>query len=321
MDFPSSNNRPVDDGTYVLTQNLEGGNNDGFVNNANVKYKLVDFKKTYAFVSPKLGANYNLSDHLNVFANFSRVYNEPRVKYFFNYGQPNDALDIEISDDYEFGIGYVANGFNFKLNLYNIEFQNKAYRIQDPTKANEPGYDYKGRRYIPVGDATYRGIEFNSNITLTKNLSLGTSVSRMENAWGDNVSDEAQEQLGIVEGNIEPGAPQFMMSNVVSYNNGPLYVSMAARWYKDYYILPDNGYVGLEYDTQTETYARQGDVLPSWSVVDVIVGWQQNVGMFNLNASLHINNILNEEYWQIGNQYGLLPGTERNALFNLVLGF
>ncbi len=347
-DFPSSNNRPAYEvgadgkpvldthgnkiytGSYVPNQNADGGNGDGFENftftddSGHVvipTFNLVDFDKVYNFLSPKLGLNYNVNKNINVFANYSRVYNEPRVKYFFNYGQPNDALDIEISDDYEFGIGFATRGFNFKLNLYNIEFQNKAYRIEDPSKANEPGYDYKGRRYIPVGDATYRGIEFNSNITLTKNLSLGTSVSRMENAWGSNISDEAKSQLGIEKGNIEPGAPQFMMSNVISYNNGPLYVSMAARHYKDYYILPSNGYAGLEYDTQTETYAREGDVLPSWSVVDVIVGWQQNVGIFNLNASLHMNNILNEEYWQIGNKYGLLPGSERNALFNLALGF
>lgn len=320
-DFPSSNNRPVADGTYVMTQNLEGGNNDGFVNNATAKYNLVDFTKNYQFVSPKLGANYNLTDHLNVFANYSRVYNEPRVKYFFNYGQPSDDLDIEISDDYELGMGFAVANFNAKLNLYNINFQNKAYRITDPTKANEPGYDYKGRRYIPVGDATYRGIEFNGNIMLSKHLKLGTSVSRMENAWDAGVSEEAKEQLGIKKGNIEPGAPQFMMSNVISYNNGPLYVSMAARHYKDYYILPGNEFVGLEYDTQTENYVKEGDVLPAWTVVDVIVGWQQNVGMFNLNASLHVNNILNEEFWQIGNEYGLMPGAERNALFNLVLGF
>ncbi|MCD4692286.1 MAG: TonB-dependent receptor [Calditrichales bacterium] len=321
-DFPSSNNRPVDDGTYVITQDGEGGNNDGFVNNADTAYTLIDYQKTYNFVSPKFGINYNIDKHINVFANYSRVYNEPRVKYFFNYGQPNEDLDIEIADDFELGLGYINAGFSLKLNLYQIEFQNKAYRIQDPAMANEPGYDYKGRRYVPVGDATYRGIEIGANIQLTKELDASLAVSSMENAWGDNLSAEAKDQLGIEEGDIEPGAPQFMTAGVLNYNRGPLYVSAAGRYYKDYYILPSNEAIGLYgYDTDTDTYAQNGNILPSWTTVDVIIGWKQNVGMFNLNASLHVNNLFDVEYWQIGNEYGVLPGTERNALFNLIIGF
>ncbi|NOX88235.1 MAG: TonB-dependent receptor [Calditrichaeota bacterium] len=319
-DFPSSNNRPVKNGDYTMKQTLEGGNKDGFVNNRDVKYKLVDYKKTYNFVSPKLGVNYNVNDHLNVFTNYSRVYNEPRVKYFFNYGQPNGNLPIETSDDYEFGFGFQDTGFKLKVNAYRILFSNKAYRIQDPEKANQPGYDYRGRRYVTVGKAIYNGIEIASNIVLTRNLDLALSITRMKNAWGDNVSEEARTQLGIEEGKIEPGAPQFMLSTVLNYQKGPFFISAAMRHYEDYYIMPDNDYVDLEYDVKTETVVKRGAVLPQWTVVDLIIGWKQNVGGLDLNASFHVYNLFDKDYWQIGNEYGLLPGSERNAQFSLSIG-
>ena len=318
-DFPSSNNRPVDGGSYVPHQNLEGGNNDGF-KNIDATYNLIDYNKTYVFVSPKFGANYNVNKNINLFANYSRVYNEPRVKYFFNYGQPNDDLNIEISDDYELGMGFVTSGFNFKLNLYRIDFQNKAYRIQDPTKANQPGYDYRGRRYVPVGTAHYTGVEFSTNMDLTRHLSFGAALTSMKNEWGNDISEEARTQLGIKEGNIEPETPQFMLSGTLNYLNGPLYVSAQAKYHKDYYILPSNDYVDLAYDADQGIVTQRGATLPDWTVVDLVVGWQDKFGGVNIDASLHMNNLLNAEYWQIGNQYGLMPGAERNIIFQLTVG-
>ncbi len=320
-DFPSSGNNPVPDGDFVLRQILSGGNNDGFMNNPDTTYKLVDYRKTYNFLSPKLGVNYNINDQMNVFANYSRVYNEPRVKYFFNYGKPSGDLPIETSDDFELGFGIHDEGFNLKLNAYQIIFNNKAYRIEDPEKANQPGYDYRGRRYVTVGKALYRGVEISANFALTRKLDLGLSVTRMNNAWSNDITQEAREKLGIEEGKIEPGSPQFMFNSVLNYQNGPFYISTALRHYRDYYIWPDNRYVDLEYDARTEMVVKRGNVLPAWTVVDVIVGWQKRLAGLDLNASLHVFNLFDEKYWQIGNEYGLIPGAERNAQLNFVIGF
>lgn len=309
-DFPSSNNYAVADGEEY---NFERGG---------AKYKLwKDYNKTYNFVSPKFGINYNISSRLNVFANYSKVYNEPRVKYFFFQGSPRD-LPTEISDDFELGLGFADQGFNFKLNLYRIDFSNKALRIADFRLANTPGYDYKGRRYVTVGTANYQGIEFTANMDLARNLNLGTSVSAMENAWGDDISEEAKTELGIQEGNIEPGVPQFMFAGVLNYKNGPFYLSGSAKFHKDYYILPSNDYEDLSYDVVTQQVTDRGKVLPSWTVVDLIIGWQQKMGGLNLNAALHFNNLLDANYWQNASDagYGLLPGAERNVIFNLAVG-
>ncbi len=319
-DFPSSNNSPVPNGSFKHKYVKEVEENTGKIIYADTTYNLVDYKKTYSFMSPKMGINYNVNEYVNVFANYSRVYNEPRVKYFFNYGRPNDNLPIETSDDYELGFGFQDQGFNLKVNLYRILFDNKAYRIQDPEKANEPGYDYRGRRYVTVGKAEYQGIEVSTNLQLTRDLDLGVSITKMKNAWSGDISEEAREQLGIEEGKIEPGSPQFMLNSVLNYQKGPFYVSTALHYYKDYYILPDNDYVDLEYDPTTETVVKRGAVLPAWTTVDVIIGWKKKLGGLDVNASFHVYNLFDEDYWQIGNEYGLLPGAERNMQFNLTIG-
>ncbi|MFQ5500634.1 MAG: TonB-dependent receptor domain-containing protein, partial [Candidatus Zixiibacteriota bacterium] len=311
-DFPSGNNRPVPGGTYVLTQNLEGGNNDGFVNNPDARYNLLDFTNDFNYFAPKLGANYNLSEELNVFANWSRAYNEPRVKYFFNLGQPQEELPIERSDDFELGFGVTQSKYHVKVNLYQINFKNKAFRIQDGTKANQPGYDYKGRRYVQVGSARYRGIEIAASGELLPGLELNTSISKTKNAWSDDITQEARDDLGIEEGFIEPEVPQLIVAGVVNYTKGRFFASGAVRYFNDYYIKTDNSEVDIEFDLVTNQATKKSAKLPSWTVADLILGYKFRFGQSNLNLSLHMNNLFDAEYFQIGNSFGLLPGPERN---------
>ena len=322
-DMPSNNNRPDPNGTFIIKQNLEGGNNDGFVNYADTTFTLLDFTKNYTFFAPKVGANYNINDMLNVFANYSRAYNEPRVKYFYNYGQPTDVLPIETSDDFELGFGVKQERFEVKVNGYYILFDNKAYQVQDQTKANEPGYDYKGRRYVEVGAATYRGVEVMANANIMTGLDVGLSVTKMENAWGDEITKQAQEDLGIESGFIEPGMPQFILNGNVDYSVGNFFVSGGFSFFQDYYILPDNSDVEVDGTVDSEgnfKATEKSPTLPTWKLINVILGYRLNLSGYNATLSLHLNNLLDENYLQIGNEYGVVPGSERNIQMNLSLG-
>ncbi len=318
--LPSNNNRPDPNGTYRVTQNLEGGNNDGYVNIPDTTYSLVDYRKSYNFLSPKFGVNYNVNREFNVFANVSRTYNEPRVKYFFNYGQPREDLKEEISTDFEVGIGYATQLFDGKINVYRIDFENKAFRVTDPTKANQPGYDYKGRRYVPVGEARYQGFEFSGAIRPYHNLEFGAAVTFASNQWVGEITKEAAEGLGIKEGNTEPEYPQNIYIGTVNYVSGDWFASLAARHFNSYYILSSNDPLPVEWDLANNKAAWESPKLPAWTVVDIILGYKLNVGETLLNFSLHMHNILDEEYWQIGNEYGVLPGPERNVFLNVAIG-
>ncbi len=58
--FPDSNNRPVTNGNFIPAQNLEGGNNDGFVDNPDATYKMVEFIIGYNLLISGYKANLSL---------------------------------------------------------------------------------------------------------------------------------------------------------------------------------------------------------------------------------------------------------------------
>jgi outer membrane receptor protein involved in Fe transport len=355
-DMPSSNNYPLDvdptnkgNGTWTGTATDDEGNL--------VEYSLWDYEKSYTYLSPKVGLNYNVNENLNVFANWSRAVNEPRVKYFFGYGSPNDDLDLETTSDIELGLGYRGEigsvFFDAKYNFYNIDFDGKALRIQDPTKSNTPGYDYKGRRYIPIGESTYRGHELALSIDLPYGFALGFNGSIAENHWGEPGDSEGSQYLyskdDVVAGvdftdtdadgswdtgeaalhsdfvdkfdkKVEVGMPQTIIGATLGYTYEGFFANAALRFYKDLYVLENNADVIVEghFDAAGEWIAdEESPTLPSATVIDMILGYSTDFAGFPLRASVHVNNLLDEEYWQKGDSYGFLPGAERTVIFNL----
>ncbi len=367
-DIPSSNNYPNNDddeaeathggGSWSGTATYDhDGNPD--TDEIPVVYTLWDYEKTFDFVSPKIGLNYNVNEQINVFANWSAAVNEPRVKYFFNYGGPNDDLDLEETSDLELGAGYVGElagiPVNVKLNWYNIDFTGKALKITDPEKANQPGYDYKGRRYIPIGDSKYTGTELAANFILPYNLDLGVNLSAAANEWGNPEDSEGAQYLysnadvedGVhfidqddddswdtgelaVDGvdfadefgnRVEVGMPQLIYGTTLNWNNGPFTVGLAYRHYEDIYILENNSEVCVEGhfdDTGAWVEDEISDTLPDANVVDAVARINAPV-MGGLDISLHVKNIFDEEYWQKGDNYGFLPGAARTIEMNLGL--
>ncbi len=252
-------------------------NGTGNTGSSDTTYTLFDYEKSFSFVSPKIGVNYNVNSALNVFANFSQAVNEPRVKFFFAYGSPNDALKLERTNDIELGAGYRADiagiALDTKLNLYYIAFTGKALRITDPTKANTQGYDYKGRRYIPIGGSTYSGVELAVNAGLPFGLDLGINISNASNLWGEPDDSEGAQYLyssaAVVAGvdytdsdgdgywdageaklhskfvdkfdeRVEIGMPQLIIGSTLNWSSGPVSLGLAMRRYADLYVMENN---------------------------------------------------------------------------------
>ncbi|MFC2083851.1 TonB-dependent receptor [Bacteroidota bacterium] len=351
-DVPSSNNYPND------PEDHGGGTWTGTDVDGNlVQYELWDYEKSYDYISPKIGANYNITENINVFANWSQAVNEPRVKYFFGYGSPNDALGLEKTNDIELGAGYHGQlgdiYVDAKYNFYNIDFEGKALQIMDPTKSNTPGYDYKGRRYIPIGESTYRGHEIMLNFDLPAGFRLGFNGSMADNLWGEPEDSEGAQFLystdDVVAGvdfkdddadgkwdtgeetlnddlvgkfgeKVEVGMPQTILGATLSYVRGTFFANASLRFYSDLYVLENNSDVIVEghFDGNGDWVAdEESPTLPSATVVDMVLGYGLDISGFPINISVHVNNILNTEYWQKGDSYGLLPGAERTIVFNL----
>ncbi|MCH7886471.1 MAG: TonB-dependent receptor [Candidatus Marinimicrobia bacterium] len=356
-DLPSSNNRASEVG--------HGGANFNFRSDqlaSGETWSLWTYEQSFSFLSPKLGANYNLNENLNVFGNFSIAYNEPRVKYFFFQGQPRE-LELEKSNDLEFGLGYTGQlgdmPADLKLNLYNIDFENKVLRVTVPTLANEPGYDYKGRQYVPLGDATYKGVELAFNLAATDKVDFGIIFSKSSNKWGAPENDQGkqflygngngddlaavagthftdsdgdgkwdsgeislksgQELLDEFGAKTEIGMPQMIIGSTINYDISRTFkIGAALRNYRDIYFLEDNGKNSFEKGADG-TWGTDDDVtdnvLPSATVIDIRTSMQLSA-LSGISISLHINNLLDTEYWQSGSVFGFLPGAQRTVILS-----
>jgi len=115
--------------------------------------------------------------------------------------------------------------WDVKLNWYQIDFAGKALRITDPTMADKPGYDYKGRRYIPIGESTYSGTELALNLELPFNLRMGINYSGTANEWGEPEGSEGAQYL-YFNADVEPGVDfQDSGSGEQSYDNNGVWDS------------------------------------------------------------------------------------------------
>ena len=320
-----------------------------------VEYSLWDYTRSFSYFTPRLGINYAITKNLNTYANWSIGVKEPEIKHFFGFGSPREDIELEKTRDIELGMKFHGQFIQFpvdlKLSLYQIEFGGKLMQITRPEMANKPGYDYAGHYYVPIGDATYEGLEIDLNTQLMKGFGLALSISKSANTWGEpNGSEGAQKlysNVGVVDDDfydtnndgvwdegeqalhkkfvkkygkrIEVGMPQFMLTGKLDWKNDPFRIDLTMRHFKDIYVLENNGNIligagkdnifGTEDDEMSAT-------LPPVTLVDLSVNYSLPIFENRIGLSLHIKNIFDTEFWQRGNEYGVLPGPARTILLN-----
>jgi outer membrane receptor protein involved in Fe transport len=190
----------ISDSTTAPTNLREGLQNDGYFYmsgfasrtaanpNAWYRFKLVDITRDRNFFQPKLGFNFNLTETVNIFANYSHVERMVDLGVLYNSGNPNPNADDEKSNQYEVGAGFKNDNLDARVNVYQMSWENKTASITDVSKAGEPGYDRNGNRYELIGSSENRGVEFQLNLKLDnilpiKGFSFNASMALMDNTW------------------------------------------------------------------------------------------------------------------------------------------
>ncbi|GAA3591872.1 TonB-dependent receptor [Flavivirga amylovorans] len=164
-----------------------------------------DSKNTYSNVSPKLGANYNLSEKMGLYANYSNGFTPPQTSTLYRnsfVGVGGDVFDLKPSsyDNFELGT-YIrpSNTLKADVALYLLEGKNTLITLRDENdeffnanagKTRSFGIEY-GLKYKPVEALTIshngsfakhryvnffdRGIDYSDTDRETAPQLLGTS--------------------------------------------------------------------------------------------------------------------------------------------------
>ena len=318
------------------------------------EFDLIDASRNRSFWQPKIGANYNITENWNVFGNFAHVERFVDLGVYYNYGVLDPNAEDEKSDQFEFGLGYISNWINAKVNVYNTLWKNKSSRIQDPSKAGQPGYDYQGYRTDLIGTSKHQGIEFAGKVNFDeilpfKGLEMNLSLTMMNNKWIEVLNKAKYDETGKrrvynanafnangqrdtlyfdeLENSHVASGPQTMMMIGLNYNIGDFYFYLNMNYFARDYMLDGDAYMPVEgyfyKGTDGKDYFKStyDNKLPSRTLFDAGAGYKFSFFGLRGNASLQVLNIFNKEYFGSSDSYGVIPGMLRTLRFNLNIGF
>ncbi len=135
------------------------------------------FKNLFGF-NIKGGANYNINNNHNVFANVGYYSKQPLMNSVYPSNQQvvNPNLTNEKIFSVELGYGFKTSNFNAKVNLYRTEWKDRWYRRGSVI------FDNNIRGYSEISGITqvHQGVEAEATYRLNKFLELQGMFS-----WGD----------------------------------------------------------------------------------------------------------------------------------------
>ena len=251
----------------------------------------------------KVGANFNINEHHNVFFNTGYYTRAPFFSFVFVNYKNDIALDLENEKITAFELGYGANYkyFNAKINGYYTIWDDKSLlsrSFTDPESGNDT------RAYIKGLSALHKGVEIELASQVQKNVVVSLLGSLGDWRWTNNVNsvvvdDETLDTLANINVYAEnlkvADAPQTQIGARVDWNIGKVRTSLQYIYYDHLYAEFDPAGRNEIEDVGVQPYK-----LPSYGLLDWNIGSDFNIGNVKAYAGMNVNNILDVEYMTEG---------------------
>ena len=251
--------------------------------------------------SVKAGANYNLTEHDNLFANVGYNSKVPFYQFVFNNsGQKFNDIRNEGITSFEVGYGISYPSLKVTLNAYYTYWANKS--SSPPPTNNGGGIVYSSVRNV---DARHMGIEMSVAQEISRRLQLNAAISLGDWRWAGNgllnQTDENNQPVGT------PDQPIYLKGvHVGDAAQNQFQVGLRYEPVNNFYIRPSfllftKYYAGfdpvklLNEASRTDTYR-----VPTSRNLDVHLGYDLPKRLFGDKVRLGLKgsvlNVLNEFY-------------------------
>ena len=244
-----------------------------FATKTSGKFKASDYERTYSFFMPKFGINYNATDKVNIYANYSISKKEPKTGDWYNRSsgpRTTQILKEETLRNFEVGFGYSTRNLSVSANYYYMKFEDKIASVTD--QAGD-------RVTINAGNAIHKGLELAANGRYgIVDGSLSITVS--SNRWNKlNV----KKIFGINASNVIDKVVPFSPENLTHASFG---VSFAP-----------NFRIGLSADAWNKYYGNYDNtsVLPNYFTINAVVSYSFKMNNSDIQIRLNVDNISNRE--------------------------
>ncbi len=246
----------------------------------------------------KTGANYLLTETLNIFGNLGYLNKAPRFKNVYDYS--NTKWDDIINENIlaaEIGLGYKSPFFSANINSYYTVWDNKpsekAAKYKDPV---DPDIEYTAN--IKGMNALHKGIELDFVYRITRQITFQGLASIGDWKW---TSDDTVYFYN--DNNILVGQKYFNAKGVHVGNSAQTQFSGEIRYepIKDLYFKVrgtyfDRYYAEFDPFTLTDNTPEDSWQIPKYMLFDLHAGYKFTVfkNIFQLRAN--ILNALNKKY-------------------------
>jgi len=251
---------------------------------------------------PRLGITYSLNDNVNVYASYTEGFELIEIPNILTTVTAGEEFDPFESDQIEVGtkINLFKDKLLTQLSLYHI---NRSGRLL----ADSSGGAVVG---FQLGEETSRGVEIEFTGNVTNNISLTAN-------YAFNETEINESDLNSLRDFASDG-----LTNT-SESNNPKHT--AGLWAK--YKFKNNNFLrnfdigfGGNYVSESKLFddsinaVNEFISIPDYVVINQRIGYRYK----NIDASLNINNILDDRYFTGGVDAGrVFPGAPRNFLLTV----
>jgi outer membrane receptor protein involved in Fe transport len=241
----------------------------------------------------KVGANYNLNEQSNIFANIGRIERQPNFDGVFpNFANNiNPNLQNEEITSFELGYGFIADKFRFNVNLYATTWGN---RFISRSISNAQGTD--GRANFNDVDVQHNGLEIEAvwqpDLATRVRGMISIGDWRYTDDFSATIFDDNQQQIGT-------GTLYLKDAKVGDAAQTTAYIGIERRIGSKFsfdidYRFADNLYA--DYSVTDSDFLKPNNdgayQLPAYGLVDL--GASAYFGKFTLRAN--INNLFDKLY-------------------------
>ena len=263
-------NTYIDLQTRFIDYTFEGFNSDG---------NITDQTVNLTFFNPKYGVFYTINEKSSFYASYSEGKREPNRNDYIE-SSPNSRPKPEVLFDTEIGYKYNTRNMSLGLNIYNMDYKNQ---LVNTGEINDVGASVHSN----IDESYRRGLEIESSLRLTSNLSFSGNITISENkivnhidyvdnwdTWGKDIVYYSNTDISF--------SPNTIAKSQLSYDFGDL----ETTW-----ILQ---HIGKQYIDNTQSEER---MLEKYTINNLIFNCNLNFkNMKNVKITLLVNNLLNTEY-------------------------
>ena len=262
-----------------------------------------DYQDFFGY-SGKGGANYNLDQNNNIFANIGYFEKAPFFDaVFLNYRNDiNDEAKNQRIFSAELGYGFRSPNFRVDLNLYRTNWRDKTL-VQSFQNADGSS----GSANILGVNALHQGVELEFSYRPWENLTLNGMASIGDWRWQDDVTgvqlfNDEQELVGTVDLYIEDLKVGGSAQNTFAF--GADYEAIEGTFIRLNFNYFDELYTNFDPNTRNNPELGQSWEVPAYSLLDFGVTHDFEFGGFDATLMGNINNLLDTEYIAVARDSG-----------------